>query len=141
MGQKNDALHAADIAVFRWNATKDADYAGEHAYPYLKECLTSFTDYAVSENGMPAIRDDAVHEAPYYRDDFDENDYPYIHDKNSILTPGLLRMCIPAAIDMAEALGIDEDKRAEWRAFLNRLPPFPTFIRKGKKVYRYTEEG
>ena len=141
MGQKNDALHAADIAVFRWNATKDVVYAREHAYPYLRACLDFFTDYAVFENGVWSIPDDSAHEVPYYRDDFDERDYPYIHDKNNILTLGLLRLCIPAAIEMAEALGIDEEKRAAWRAFMAKLPAFPTFIRKGREVYRYTEAG
>ena len=141
MGQKNDALHAADVAVFRWNATRDTDYARERAYPYLKECLDFFTDYAVLEDGVYAIPDDAVHEAPYYRDDFDEDTYPYIHDKNNVLTLGLLRLCIPAAIDMAETLGIDEDRRAAWRDLLEKLPDFPTFIRKGQTVYRYTQEG
>ena len=141
MGQKNDALHAADIAVFRWNATRDTDYAREHAYPYLRECLDFFTDYAVPENGVYAIPDDSVHEAPYYRDDFNEETYPYIHDKNNVLTLGLLRLCIPAAIDMAETLGIDEDRRAAWRDFYDKLPDFPTFIRKGQEVYRYTQEG
>lgn len=141
MGQKNDALHAADIAVFRWNATRDIDYAREHAYPYLRECLDFFTDYAVLENGVYAIPDDSVHEAPYYQADFDEDKYPYVHDKNNVLTLGLLRLCIPAAIDMAQALGLDEDKRAAWRDFLGKLPGFPTFIRKKQEVYRYTEEG
>ena len=142
MGQKNDALHAADIAVFRWNATRDEDYAREHAYPYIRECLDFFTDYAVpGEDGVYSIPDDAVHEVPYYLDDFDEKDYPEIHDKNNILTLGLLRMCVPAAIDMAETLGVDADKRAAWRDFLSRLPAFPTYRRRGKTVYRYTEEG
>ena len=141
MGQKNDAIHAADIAVFRWNATRDLAYAREHAYPYLKECLDFFTDYAVPENGRYVIPDDAIHEVPYYLADFDEKDHPEIHDKNNILTLGLLRLCIPAAIDMAEALGVDEDRREIWREFLSRLPDFPTFIRRGRRVYRYTETG
>lgn len=141
MGQKNDALHAADIAVFRWNATRDEAYARDHAYPYLKACLDFFTDYAVEENGRFSIKDDAIHEVPYYLKDFDEKDYPAIHDKNNVLTLGLLRLCIPAAIDMAETLGVDADRRKTWRDLLDRLSPFPTFIRRGKRVYRYTEKG
>ena len=141
MGQKSDAIHAADIAVFRWNATRDLAYARDRAYPYLRECLDFFTDYAVKGNGRYDIPDDAIHEVPYYRADFDEKDYPEIHDKNSILTLGLLRLCIPAAIDMAEALGVDEERREQWNDLLTHLPPFPTFIRRGKRVYRYTEKG
>ena len=142
MGQKNDALHAADIAVFRWNATRDEAYAKEHAYPYLRECLDFFTDYAVlEENGKYAIPDDAAHEVPYYKKDFDEKDYPEIHDKNNVVTLGLLRLCIPAAAEMAEALGVDADKREQWLDLLRNLPDFPTFVRNGQTVYRYTEEG
>ena len=141
MGQKSNALHAADIAVFRWNATRDADYAREHAYPYIRDCLDFFTDYAVYENGRYNIKDDSVHEVPYYRADFDEKDYPYIHDRNNVLTLGLLRLCIPAAVDMAETLGVDGDRRERWKNFLERLPEFPTFIRRGRRVYRYTEQG
>lgn len=142
MGQKNDAIHAADIAVFRWNATRDIAYAREHAFPYLRECLDFFTDYAVEEaDGSVSIPDDAIHEVPYYKKGFDEKDYPEIHDKNNVLTLGLLRLCIPAAIDMAETLGVDADRRARWRDFLDRLPDFPTFLREGREVYRYTEQG
>ena len=142
MGQKNDAIHAADIAVFRWNATRDAAYARAHSYPYLRECLDFFTDYAVrEEDGTYSIPDDAIHEVPYYLKDFDEKDYPEIHDKNNVLTLGLLRLCIPAAVDMAKTLGVDEDRQAKWLDLLKRLPDFPTFVRKGKTVYRYTEQG
>ena len=141
MGQKSNALHAADIAVFRWNATRDIVYARDHAYPYLKACLDFFTDYAVEENGRFSIPDDAIHEVPYYRKDFDEKNYPEIHDKNNVLTLGLLRLCIPAAVEMAEALGVDEDRRERWKDLLERLPPFPTFMRRGRRVYRYTEKG
>ncbi len=142
MGQKNDALHAADIAVFRWNATRDKDYARDHAYPYLRECLDFFTDYAVREaDGTYSIPDDAIHEVPYYLDGFDEKDYPEIHDKNNVLTLGLLRLCIPAAVDMARTLGVDEDRCAVWQTLLDGLPEFPTFMRRGKRVYRYTQKG
>ena len=142
MGQKSDAIHAADIAVFRWNATRDEAYARDHAYPYLRECLDFFVDYAVlDENGRYAILDDAIHEVPYYIAGFEEKDYPEIHDKNNVLTLGLLRLCIPAAIDMAKTLGVDADKCEKWQDLLDRLPDFPTFERNGQTVYRYTEQG
>ncbi len=99
---------------------------------------TFFAAAAARRLGIP---DDAIHEVPYYRADFDEKDYPEIHDKNNILTLGLLRLCIPAAIDMAEALGVDEDRRKQWAHLLERLSPYPTFLRRGKRVYRYTEKG
>lgn len=142
MGQKSDAIHAADIAVFRWNATRDTDFAEKHAYPYLRECLDFFADYAILEpDGRYAILDDAIHEVPYYIAGFKEEDYPQIHDKNNVLTLGLLRLCIPAAIDMAKTLGVDADRCDKWQNLLDRLPDFPTFVRNEETVYRYTEQG
>lgn len=141
MGQKSDAVHAADIAVFRWNTTKDIDFARDHAYPYIRECLDFFTDYAVYENGRFSIPDDAAHEVPYYSDAFREKRCRYVHDTNNSLTLGMLRLCIPAAIEMATALGTDSDKVEKWRDFLDKLSPFPTCYRFGKKVFRYTEHG
>lgn len=141
MGQKSDAVHAADIAVFRWKTTLDLDYAREHAYPYLRECIEFFADYATMENGRYSICDDAIHEVPYYRDDFDEAKCREVHDKNNVLTLGLLRLCIPAAIEMAEKLDIDKDLREKWQDLLTRLSGFPTYIRRGRRVFRYTEKG
>ncbi len=142
LGQRSNAIHPADIMVFRWNATRDKEYAKNHAYPYIKACLEFFEDYATFENGRFSICQDAVHEVPYYKADFDPKKYKkVINDKNNALTLGLLRMCIPAAIDMAKELGVDADKRRIWADFLEKLSPFATYIRFGKRVYRYTEKG
>lgn len=142
LGQKNNQLHPADIMIFRWKATRDTLYAKEHAYPYLKECLQFFEDYAVFENGRYNICKDAAHEVPYYKPDFTEEKYKKtVNDKNNVVTLGLLRLGLEAGIDMAETLGVDEDKRIKWREMLDNLPPFPTFIKRGRRVFRYTEKG
>ena len=141
LGQKSNAIHPADILVFRWRSTRDTAYARAHAYPYIKECLTFFEDYAVIENGFLTIPKDAAHEVPYYKADFSEKKYKYIHDKNNVLTLGLLRMCLAAAVDMAQALGLDEAEGEKWRRMLQKLPPFPTCRRRGRKVFRYTQSG
>lgn len=141
LGQKSNAIHPADIMVFRWRSTRDTDYAKAHAYPYIKECLTFFEDYAVTENGFLTVSKDAAHEVPYYKADFSEKKYKFIHDKNNVLTLGLLRMCLAAAVDMAQALGLDEAEREKWRQMLQKLPPFPTCRRWGRKVFRYTQSG
>ena len=143
LGQKNNGIHPADIMVFRWRATKDREYARLHAYPYLKECLGFFEDYAVFENGRYSVKDDAAHEVPMYRKEYDPEkwEYRYIHDKNNVVTLGLLRLCIPAAIEMAEVLGVDEDKRRIWQDMLDKLSPFPTTLSRYGRIYRYTEKG
>ncbi len=142
LGQKNNQIHPADIMVFRWRATRDTDYAREHAYPYLKACLEFFEDYAVFENGKYSIKKDAAHEVPYYKSDFSERKYKkVVNDTNSTVTLGMLRLCIPAAIDMAKELGVDEEKQKKWREMLDKLAPFTVYTRKFRKVFRYTEKG
>lgn len=142
LGQRSNAIHPADIMVFRWNSTRDKEYAREHAYPYIKACLEFFEDYMSYENGRYSVCRDAVHEVPFYKSDFDPKKYKrVINDKNNALTLGLLRMCIPAAIDMAKELGVDADKQKKWAEILKNLSPFATYIRLGRRVYRYTEKG
>ena len=142
LGQKNNQIHPADILVFRWKATRDIDYAREHAYPYIKSCLEFFEDYGEWENGKFCVCRDAAHEVPIYKEDFTHEKYKkYLNDKNNTVTLGLLHLCLEAAIDMAKALGTDEDKQALWQNMLDNLAPFKTYYRLGKKVYRYTEKG
>lgn len=142
LGQKSNQIHPADIMVFRWKTTRDREYARLHAYPYIKECLAFFEDYMTFENGRYSVCMDAAHEVPYYNDDFNPKKYNrYINDKNNCLTLGMLRLCLEAEIDMAKALGVDEDKQKQWQDMLDRLSPFPTYYRFFKKVYRYTEKG
>lgn len=142
LGQKSNAIHPADIMVFRWKTTRDTEYAQKHAYPYIKECLEFFEDYAVFENGRYTVKQDAAHEVPYYKPDFKEREYKrYINDTNNILTLGMLRMCLEAGTDMAKTLGVDVEKQKKWQDMLNNLSPFPTYYRNFKKVYRYTEKG
>lgn len=142
LGQKNNQIHPADILVFRWRAEKDIDYAREHAYPYIKACLEFFEDYGEWENGRFSVCRDAAHEVPIYKEDFTPQKYrKYLNDKNNTVTLGMLRLCLGAAIEMAQALDTDEDKRKQWRNMLENLAPFKTYYRLGRKVYRYTEKG
>ena len=143
LGQKNNQLHPADIAVFRWRATRDEAYAREHAYPYLKACLQFFADYGIWEpDGRFSVCKDSAHEVPIYRDDFTPEKYKKVlNDKNNVLTLGLLQMGLDAAVDMAQTLGIDAQEVETWRHMRAHLSPFPTCRRWGQKVYRYTEKG
>ena len=142
LGQKNNGIHAADIMVFRWNATRDEDYARRHALPYLREALLFFEDWMKLENGRYSVPQDAAHEVPYYRQDFDPKKFKrFINGKNSTLTLGMLRLCLKAAVDMSETLGENEEEREKWRYQLEHLSPFPVCVRHFQKVFRYTEKG
>lgn len=142
LGQKSNAVHPADIMVFRWKATRDRDYARDHAYPYIKEAILFFEDWMKFKNSRYYICQDAAHEVPYYKADFNPKKYRrYINDTNNSLTLGMLRLCLEAAIDMAQALGMDEDKQRDWQDILDKLSPFATYYRHFRKVFRYTEKG
>ncbi len=143
LGQKNNQLHPADIPVFRWRATRDTEYARNHAYPYLKACLEFFEQYGTREpDGSFSVCKDSAHEVPIYREDFTPKKYKKVlNDKNNVLTLGLLRMGFEAGIDMATVLGIDPDKVELWGNMLKALSPFPTCLRLGKRVFRYTQSG
>lgn len=142
LGQKSNGIHPANIMIFRWRATRDLTYAKEHAYPFVKECLRFFEDYMIFEDGRYSVPKDAAHEVPYYKPDFNPKKYhKVIHDKNNVLTLGLLRLTLANAIDMATALHVDEDCREKWAEILEHLSPFPTMIRHFQRVFRYTEKG
>ncbi|MCQ2485560.1 MAG: hypothetical protein MJ168_09535 [Clostridia bacterium] len=142
LGQKSNAIHPADIIAFRWKATRDREYAEKHAYPYIKACLEFFEDYMRFEDGRYIVHADSVHEVPYYKPDFNPAKYKkYINDTNNALTLGMLRLCIPVAVDMAKELGVDEEKQKKWQDILDKLSPFATYYRCGRKVFRYTEKG
>ena len=142
LGQKNNQVHPADIAIMRYRATLDTDFAREHLYPYLKACLLFFEDYGKWEDGKFNICCDAAHEVPIYRDDFTPEKYKKVlHDKNNVVTLGMLRMALDCAIDIAQTLGVDEEQVAVWEHIRAHLPEFPTCIRFGRRVFRYTESG
>lgn len=142
LGQKSNAAYAATVLVMRWNSTRDVDFAKEHIYPFLKEVGDFWEDFLKFENGRYVIRDDAIHEVPYYASNFNpQNHQSEIHSLNPILSLGLVRMVFKTLIDMSQTLGVDEDKHEKWHHILDNISDYPTFRKKFKKVYRYTEQG
>lgn len=142
LGQKSNAAYAAVIAVMRWNATRDKAYAAEHLYPFLKEVGAFWEDFLVYENGRYVICDDAIHEVPYYVDNFNPRTHQKeIHAKNSLLSLGLVRMVFKTLLDMAKALETDAEKYEKWQDILEKISNYPIFRKRFKKVFRYTEKG
>ncbi|MGN0523402.1 MAG: glycosyl hydrolase family 95 catalytic domain-containing protein [Eubacterium sp.] len=142
LGQKSNASYAAIIMVMRWNSTRDTEFAERHIYPFLKAVGEFWEDFLVYENGRYVIYDDAIHEVPYYIDNFNPFTYrKHIHAKNNLLSLGLVRMVLKALLDISKALKTDEDKREKWEHILTHISNYPTFYKKFKKVFRYTEKG
>lgn len=142
LGQKSNAAYAAVILVMRWNSTRDIAFAKAYIYPFLKAVGEFWEDFLVFENGRYVIYDDAIHEVPYYLENFNPRTYKkHIHAKNSLLSLGLVRMVFRALLDISEALDTDAERRGKWRHILAHISAYPTFYKKCKKVFRYTEKG
>lgn len=143
LGQKSNAAYAAVIVAMNWYSTYNKDYAREHLYPYMREVADFWEDYLVKEKNRYVIVNDAAHEIPYYRCE----KFRYwthknqIEAKNNIVSLGLVRMVMKCILDMSRELDIDSDKRAIWQNILENISEFPTFIKHGKRCFRYTEKG
>ena len=143
LGQKSNAAYGAVIPVMHWYSTYDKEYAKNKLYPYIRQVADFWEDYLVKEKDRYVIKNDAIHEIPYYRGD-KFNYFTHkrqIEAKNSILSLGLVKMVFKCIIDMSKELEIDEDKIFVWQDIVDNLSKFPTFIKHGKKCYRYTEKG
>lgn len=143
LGQKSNAAYAAVIVAKHWYSTYDKDYARKHLYPYIRHVADFWEDYLVKEKDRYVILKDAAHEIPYYRCE----KFRYwthknqIEAKNNIVSLALVRMVMQCALDMSDELDIDADKREIWQDILENISEFPTFIKHGKKCFRYTEKG
>ena len=127
-GQKSDAIYATVDMLMRWRATRDSEYLRKTAYPFLREVADFWTHYLVDENGRYVIKNDAIHEGSG-------------NDTNPILTLGLLRNLLTGMVDASKALRVDEKGRLAWQNILDKLSEYPTQVRNGKTVFRYTEKG
>lgn len=141
LGQRSNAVHATDIMVMRWYSTYDKEYARK-VYPYFLDVADFWEGYLVKRDGVYNVVHDAVHEIPYYKDDFNPKKYKkQINEENNLLTLGLLRMFFKCIVDMSTELDADEERRAKWSEIAENLHEFPTFIKKGRRVFRYTTNG
>lgn len=143
LGQKSNAAYAAVIVAMHWYSTYNKDYAREHLYPYMRQVADFWEDYLVKEKDRYVILKDAAHEIPYYRCE----KFRYwthknqIEAKNNIVSLGLVRMVMKCILDMSRELDIDAEKRDIWQDILENISEFPTFIKHGKRCFRYTEKG
>jgi len=108
--------------------TRDPAY-GARIYDTLKQMSTFWQAYLRKDGARYVIDNDAQHEG---------NAYPQM---NGVMSLGLVRYLFQGAIDVATALGRDADMRVVWQDRLANLSAFPTFIKDGKTVFRYTEVG
>lgn len=126
-GQRSNAAYGLLNMAQQWRCTYDEKY-GKKIYPYALAIVDFWEDYLKLENGRYVIYGDAIQEGSG-------------HDKNPILSLGLVRNAFELIMDLSTSLKIDAGRQEKWKDILARLSDFPTQLRNGKKVFRYTEQG
>ena len=143
LGQKSHAAYACVIPLMHWFSTYDKEYALENYYDFILNTAAFWEDYLVKKKGKYIIKNDAAHEIPYYRGE----KFRYITHKgqieavNAINSLGLVKMLFDGVYDMAKELGLNEEKYPLWEDIIENLSDFPTFIKHGKKCFRYSKRG
>lgn len=143
LGQKSHAAYACVIPIMHWFATYDKEYALENYYNFVLNVAAFWEDYLVKEKGRYVIKNDAAHEIPYYRGE----KFNYFTHKgqieavNAINSLGLVKMLFNGIYDMARELGLNTEKYPVWEDIIENLSDFPTFIKHGKRCFRYSKRG
>ncbi len=143
LGQKSHAAYACVIPIMHWFSTYDKEYALENYYDFVLNTAAFWEDYLVKKNGRYVIKGDAAHEIPYYRG----KDFKYIthfgqvNTVNAINSMGLVKLLFNGVYDMAKEMGLNSEKYALWEDIIKNFSDFPTFIKKGKKCFRYSDFG
>ncbi len=143
LGQKSHAAYACVIPIMHWFSTYDKEYALKNYYDFVLNTAAFWEDYLVKEKGRYVIKGDAAHEIPYYRGE----KFRYIthigqvNTINAINSLGLVKLLFNAVYDMAKELNLNPEKYALWEDIIENLSEFPTFIKKGKKCFRYAKFG
>ncbi len=143
LGQKSHAAYACVIPIMHWFATYDKEYALENYYDFVFNTAVFWEDYLVKEKGRYVIKGDAAHEIPFYRG----KEFKHIthigqlNTINAINSLGLVKLLFNGVYDMAKELGVDSEKYSLWEDIIENLSDFPTFIKKGKKCFRYAKFG
>lgn len=143
LGQKSHAAYTSIIPIMHWFSTYDKKYARDNYYDFIVGVADFWQDYLVKEKGRYVIKNDAVHEIPYYRGE----KFNYFTHKNQIeavngiFSLGAVKLLFKAVIDMSDELNKNTDKIVVWQEIFDNLSDFPTCIKKGKRCFRYSKKG
>ena len=143
LGQKSHAAYACVIPIMHWFSTYDKDYALKNYYDFVLNTAAFWEDYLVKEKGKYVIKKDAAHEIPFYRG----KKFRYtthigqVNTINAINSLGLVKLLFNGIYDMSKELGLNSEKYSLWKDIIENLSDFPTFIKKGKKCFRYSKMG
>ncbi len=143
LGQKSHAAYACVIPIMHWFSTYDKEYALNNYYDFVLNTAAFWEDYLIKEKGRYVIKGDAAHEIPYYRGEKFRyiTHFGQVNTINAINSLGLVKLLFNAVYDMAKELGLNCEKYSLWEDIIQNLSDFPTFIKKGKKCFRYSRFG
>ncbi len=143
LGQKSHAAYACVIPIMHWFSTYDKEYALQNYYDFVLNTAAFWEDYLVKEKGRYVIKGDAAHEIPYYRGEKFRyiTHFGQVNTINAINSLGLVKLLFKGVYDMAKELGKNTEKYPLWEDINKNLSDFPTFIKKGKKCFRYSKFG
>jgi len=125
--QRSNAAYSLVNMAQHWRCTYNKEY-GKKIYPFAIEVVNFWEDFLKYENERYVIYNDAIHEKS------GEN-------KNPIISLGLVRNAFDLIIDLSANLNVDKARQEKWTDIINKLSDFPVQVRKGRKVFRLTEEG
>ncbi len=105
---------------WRWEYGCDLAFLREWAYPYFREVAAFYEDYLVADGqGVLQIIPSQSPENRFVGG----GDLPISIGISSTMDIILAREALRYAIEASEVLAIDKDKREQWRAMVERLPP------------------
>ena len=102
-----------------WRYTRDEAFLKNRAYPFLKEVAAFFEDYLVKKDGICHI---APSQSPENRFE-GTGDFPVSIGVDCAMDVEFVMDTLRTSIEMAEEMGVDEDRRAIWQEILAHLPP------------------
>ena len=127
-GQKSNAAYAAVNMIMRWQASRNQEYLRATAYDFVREVGEFWESALCFEDGRYVIRGDSIHEGSG-------------PDVNPLLSLGFVRMVFRFLLETSASLNRDADKRGMWQRILDHISAFPTQERRGRRVFRLTEQG
>ncbi len=126
--QKFPGAFAATDMIMHYYYTHDLTYANK-VYGTLKPIAIFWQNYLTWDGTRYVDYKDAQQEG---------DSYP---QTNGVMSLGLIRFLLKGVIDLSSALNQDSSSRAIWENRLMNLSAFPTFVRNGVTVFRWTEVG
>ena len=143
LGQKSHAAYACVIPIMHWFSTYDKEYALKNYYDFILNTAAFWEDYLVNKKDKYILKGDAAHEIPYYRGEKFKyiTHFGQVNTINAINSLGLVKLLFNTVYDMAKELGLNSEKYDLWEDIIENLADFPTFIKKGKKCFRYSDFG